>query len=71
MNLPEAAHPVWDIVRSSIRLVVLMTSLTVVLYLTASKFDSTEIRTISLIFVTAACGEAVISYAKNALTKKE
>lgn len=69
MTFPEASHPIWSIISSSIRLVVLMTALTAVLWLTASKFDSTEVRTISVVFVTAACGEAVIGYLKNTLAK--
>ena len=45
--MPKADHPIWNIVR----LIVMMTALTMILWLTASKFDSTEVKTIIGMFV--------------------
>lgn len=46
----KASHPVWPI----LRLGILMLTLTVILKLTASSFDYTEIRTIIAMFITFA-----------------
>ena len=47
MSMTDPKHPIWSIVR----LTVMMTALTTILYLTASKFDATELRTIVMTFV--------------------
>jgi hypothetical protein len=46
----EGRHPVWSL----IRLTILMGTLTLILWFTASKFDYTEIRTICGMFIAAA-----------------
>ena len=58
-------HPIWPIVRLSI----LMLSMSFVLWLLSSNFDKTEIRSIILIFVTAASTEGAIRAARHALNK--
>lgn len=52
----EAEHPVWSI----LRLFILMLSLVTILYLTASKFDGTEIRTILYMFLATAGTEGIL-----------
>ena len=51
--LTDTSHPLW----SFLRLLVLMVSLTVVLYVNASNFDATEIRTLVTMFLLAASAE--------------
>lgn len=53
--MPESAHPIWSI----IRLAVIMVAMCFVLYLNASKFDETEIRSIVTVFFVAAGSEAI------------
>ena len=53
--MPEANHPLWPIVR----LAVMMAALTGVLYVTANKFDETELKTIVYVFLFAAGVEGV------------
>lgn len=53
-NFP-ASHPIWSI----IRLTILMASLVLILYLTASKFDETELRTIITMFVIGSGAETL------------
>lgn len=65
--MPEGTHPIWSI----IRLVVLMAALTGVLYITATKFDQTEIKTIVYTFLAAASGEGAITLLKGVLNKKD
>lgn len=43
-------HPIWML----IRLTIVMTTLVMVLYLTASKFDESELRTILAMFIALA-----------------
>ena len=50
-----ANHPAWPI----IRLAVVLAFLTVILYLTAHKFDNTEIRTIIGMFLAGAAAEGL------------
>lgn len=59
MNQPS--HPIWAIVR----LMVLMLTLTVVLYLTATKFDASELKVIMYMFIAAASGETAIGLLKS------
>lgn len=51
----EPNHPVWNLAR----LCVLMIALTLILWMTASRFDATELRTIILTFIAAAGVEAL------------
>ena len=67
MQFPEGTHPIWSIVR----LVVLMTALTLVLWITATKFDQTEIKTIVYTFLAAASGEGAITVLKGVLHPKK
>lgn len=53
MKSPD--HPIWAL----LRLVVLMITLTVVLWLNASNFDATEHRTIIWVFLAAASTEGI------------
>jgi len=53
----DATHPVWAILRTS----VIMLTLIIVLKMTASQFDETELRTILVLFITAAVGEGVVN----------
>ena len=63
MNWPPPEHPLWRL----LRLVVLMVSLYMILKLTASSFDHTEIRTLVWAFVTAAGLEGVSEwFSRNA-----
>lgn len=52
MKIAEANHPVWNL----LRLIVMMVALTAILYMTASKFDQTEIKTIVLAFIAGGMG---------------
>lgn len=65
MALPEGSHPIWSI----IRLIVLMGALTLVLWITATKFDQTEIKTIVYTFLAAGAGEGAITMIKGAIGK--
>ena len=49
MSIHEAGHPIWAIIRTS----VLLLSLVVLLWLNATNFDETEIRTIIAMFLAA------------------
>ena len=55
MNMP---HPIWSL----LRLVILMLSLCIILYINAIHFDETELRSIVLLFIVAA-GVDVVGYA--------
>ncbi len=50
-------HPIWAI----IRLTVLMIAMVFVLWLNATKFDHTEIRSIIAVFIAAATGEGILA----------
>lgn len=70
MNIPQPAHPVWSI----LRLAVVMAALTAILFVTANKFDDTEIRTIIYVFLFAAGVEGVPQVAgkvARALSRKD
>ncbi len=54
--MSDPNHPIWPIVR----LTILMTALTITLWLTASNFDYTEIRTIIITFLFAGTSEGVL-----------
>ena len=56
MNIPPSEHVIWSLLRVAI----LMAALTAILFLTASNFDATEIRTIVLTFLFAAGTEGTI-----------
>lgn len=49
-TLLDPAHPVWSL----LRLVILMGTMTLVLWLNASNFDITEIRSLITVFLVAA-----------------
>ena len=49
------SHPIWGIIRLS----VIMTALTATLYLNASNFDETELKTILTMFFIGAGGEGL------------
>ena len=54
----DPKHPIWPI----IRLAVFMVALVVILWLNASHFDITELRTILAMFFVAAGGESITSF---------
>lgn len=58
-----ATHPIWAL----IRLTILMVTMTILLWINASNFDSTEIKSIVGVFMAAAAGEGVLAR----LTKRE
>lgn len=49
-------HPIWGI----IRLAVLMVSLVIVLWMNATNFDETELRSIVIVFLVAAGSEGAV-----------
>lgn len=53
--MPDANHPLWALAR----LAIMMLALTAVLYVTAAKFDETEMKTIVYVFLFAAGVEGV------------
>lgn len=53
--MQSADHPIWSL----LRLVVLMLTLTFTLWINASNFDDTEIRTIIWVFMAAAGTEGM------------
>lgn len=53
----NARHPVWKLAR----LAIILTALTVVLWINANKFDVTELRTIITMFVVLAGGDVATS----------
>lgn len=52
MNLSDGNHPIWNI----IRLTVMMIALSVILYINASAFDQTEVKTIIFAFIAGGMG---------------
>lgn len=54
-----------DKVISLIRLALIMATLVVTLWLNASKFDETELRTIIVVFLTAGCGEGILNQVRG------
>lgn len=54
----DANHPVWAILRT----VVLLAALVIVLWLNATDFDATEIKTIVAMFLTAIGAETATKY---------
>ena len=54
----SASHPVWPI----LRLLIVMTALSITLWLNASTFDETEIKTIITMFLIAAGAEGASSF---------
>ena len=67
VGMPDASHPVWPIARMA----VMLAALTAILWLTASKFDETEVRTIIYTFIAAASVESVPAAAKRFFGKRE
>ena len=64
----DSKHPLWSI----IRLTIVMVALVCVLYMNASHFDETEIKTIITMFLIAASAEGVTQFfAQFKLTKKD
>lgn len=53
--MQSPSHPIWAI----IRLAICMTALCVILWINASHFDATEIKTLSTFFFVAAGAEAL------------
>jgi len=54
--LPTSDHVVWSL----LKVVVYMVSLTLILYLTASNFDFTEVRTLAMMFLVAGSTEGIV-----------
>ncbi len=50
LNMSDPTHPLWSL----LRLLIIMTALTVILVLVAEKFDKTEIQTLIGMFMVAA-----------------
>ena len=61
------SHPIWGIIRLSI----IMSSLTAVLYLNASEFDATELKTIITMFVVAGGAEWAPQLIRGLTGKKD
>lgn len=57
MNISNGNHPIWKIMR----LVVMMVALTAILYMNASEFDQTEIKTIIFAFLAGGMGVGIES----------
>lgn len=53
--MKDAKHPIWAL----LRILVFMFALVVILYVNASSFDKTELRTIIGMFIVAASGETL------------
>lgn len=66
MSISDAKHPLWSL----IRLTILMATLSFVLWLNASHFDETEIRSITWIFIGAASIEGGIQTVQRLGGKK-
>lgn len=54
-------HPIWSL----IRLLILMIAMCVILYINATHFDITEIRSIIGIFIAAASAEGISQFFKK------
>jgi len=61
-----ASHPIWSI----IRLGMLMIVLTAILWMNASKFDATEVKTLTQYFLAAASLEGGIMAVKSMMKNK-
>lgn len=59
IHLPT--HPIW----SAIRLIVVMAALVIILYLNATSFDVTELKTIIGMFLVAASAEGLTQYFRS------
>jgi len=63
--IPESIeHPIYI----TIRYIVMMISLTLVLWMNASHFDETELKVIISMFFLGASGEGIISLVKSKIT---
>ena len=62
----DGSHPIWSL----IRLVIIMISLCVILYLEADSFDGTELRSILWMFLAAASAEGAIHAGARAFRDK-
>jgi len=60
-NLKSPTHPMWPL----LRLMVLMVSMSFVLWLFSSNFDQTELQSIIMIFIAAASTEGAIRFLNN------
>ena len=67
MKLTNPNHPVWPL----LRITVLMSSLTVILYVNASNFDFTEVRSLCEVFLIASGVEAAIRGYRAIVGKNE
>jgi hypothetical protein len=56
--MPDAKHPIWSL----IRLTIIMVTMCFVLWMNATKFDETEIRSIVTVFFVAAGVEGIGNY---------
>lgn len=63
--MKDPKHPLWSI----LRLFILMTSLTLILYMNAQHFDETELRSITWVFVIAAGAEGGMQFATRFTNK--
>ena len=65
-SISDAKHPIWPI----IRLGVMLTALVGALYVNATKFDATELKTILIVAFVAGSGEGLPAIL-NMFSKKE
>lgn len=65
--MSNPAHPIWSI----LRLTILMGVLSLILYVNASDFDATEIKTLTQYFLAAASLEGGVAVVKSLVSKKE
>ena len=66
MKVPEGSHPIWSL----IRLLLIMSTMCVVLYLEAESFDVTELRSLIWMFLGAAGIEGAIYAGAKAFKDK-
>ena len=59
--MADPSHPIWSV----LRLLILMTALTIILYANASQFDVTELRTIITMFLFSTGIEGATQYARS------
>jgi len=59
--MSSPSHPIW----SPLRLTILMIALVVTLWINATEFDATEIKTIITLFVVAASAEGATQFVKG------
>jgi len=57
----ETTHPIWSI----IRVVVFVTALVIILLMTSSNFDETEMKTVAIVACVGVLMECLINYFQN------